>query len=350
MKWLNIDRPLGSGNPYAPNAPCIWPAIIGAVGGIASAAIGSSMQSGFTKEQQKLQSRLNREEMNHSMALQRGQQEWLMNTQYGKSVSGMKNAGLNPATANGVSPATPSAGHPSTGSSGPSASMPSIDVTGAALDGLNIESLNEDIKAKQIDNKRKELLLKDEENASNQGYREEKQYLDPDTGEIIASSDRGDMKDQLDSWQSKNPNKTPTFQVVKHNRGKEQQRQQESEWNTQNFERESRVAAAQLDTAIKTGQLKEQDVMDAFIKLPANQRHTLEKLWREYDDNHDLAELQKELAKLQKQDIEATSFGSLVNTLKGDMGFGEKLFATLGWLVNKAAGNTHFSFGWSNKH
>lgn len=331
-------------NPYAPQKKCFWGAVIGAGISALGSLAGNSQQHTYTKEQQRLQSKLNREEMEHSMNLQKNQQEWLMNNQYAKNVSGMQNAGLNPATANGTTPSVPSGGSPSTGSVGPAfhGSDVGAAASNGALAGMQVQSLAEDVEAKQIDNRRKKLILKDEENSSKYGYRTEKTYKDPDTGDVIASGD-------LDKWMDSHPGKTPELVVTKHNRGQEQQRQQEREWAVQDFERESRTASAQLETAIKTGQMKDKDVMNAFMKLPADQRRTLQKLWREYDDNHDLAELQKELAKLQKQDIEASSFGSLVNTLKGDMGFAEKLFATLGFLANRFTQNTNFSFGWSNK-
>lgn len=343
MLRIQSNIPLGVPNLGTPfKCSAVGAALITAGAGLLGGFLGNSQQAGFTKEQQKLQSRLNREEMSHSMALQKNQQEWLMNRQYGANVSGMKNAGLNPATANGTTPSVPSGGTPSTGSVGPAFHGENLGAAAmqGAMTGLQIEGARADIEAKQIDNKRKKLLLKDEENASNYGYREEKSYLDPDTGSKI---------DDLDKWTTDHPGKTPELVVTKHNRGQEQQRQQEKEWNTQNFERDARAASAQLETAIKSGQLKEKDVMNAFIKLPADQRKTLQKMWREYDDNHDLAELQKDLAKLQKQDIENSSFGSLVNTLKGDLGFGEKLFATLGFLANRFTQNTSFSFGWSKK-
>ena len=205
MKWLNIDRPLGSGNPYAPNAPCIWPAIIGAVGGIASAAIGSAMQSGFTKEQQRLQSKLNREEQAYSMSLQRGQQEWLMNRQYGAAVSGMKNAGLNPAMEGGGSVgAAPAAGHPSSGASGPSAGMPNVDLLGAAKSLELMQAQKENIEA---DTRQKEA------NTSN---------IDADTvikrwqgsPQYIKLMENGMSADAAKSWASANLDDAQAFKSM----------------------------------------------------------------------------------------------------------------------------------------
>lgn len=314
---------------------------IGAVGSVLGGLVNSSIQSSNTKEQMRLQSKLNREEMAYSMGLQKDQQEWLMDNQYGKTVSGMKNAGLNPATANGVSPSVPSGGSPHSGSPGPSAGMPNIDLVSGALAGLQIQSLAKDVEAKEITNERNKITLKDEREAAKYGYRKRRYYVDPETGEPIAD---------LEEWFKQHPRQVPNQIIEEHNRGQEIQRQQENEWKTQDFERNARSASAYLKAAIASGQLKDKDVMDAFIKLPANERKTLSKIWREYDDSHDLAVFQKDIAKLQKKDIEASSFGSLVNSLKGNMGFGEKFLAVLGFIFNRLTNNTGLNFGFSRSH
>lgn len=119
------DVPLGlCANPYVPQKKFFWGSLIGSVVSGLFGLGGNAQQSVYTKEQQRLQSKLNREEQSHSMALQKGQQEWLNNTQYGAAVSGMKNAGLNPAMAGGGSVGAMSggsAGHPSSGAAGPAA-------------------------------------------------------------------------------------------------------------------------------------------------------------------------------------------------------------------------------------
>lgn len=317
---------------------------IAALAGIATnivSQVGNSLvQHASTRSNMKKQHELNEDEMAYSQQLQRSQQEWLMNNLYGKTVSGMKNAGLNPATANGVSPAVPSGGSTSTGPSGPAAGMPNFDLSGGALTSMQIDSMKADIESKEIDNARKKLLLKDEANASEFGYREEGFYRDPFTGDSI---------DDVTQWKKDHPGLLPEFGTIIHNRGHEQQRQQENEWKTKDFERNARAASAKLEIAIKSGQLKDEKVMKAFVELPANERKTLTKLWREYDDNHDLSQFQKEAADLQNKDFKATSFGSLVDNLKGDLGFGEKLFAFLGWVFNRATQNTNFSFGFRKK-
>lgn len=134
------------GTPFKCN-PLIGAAAVGAGINLLGGLFGGSQQSAFTKEQQRLQSKLNREEMALSAGIERGNAEWLMNRQYQSQVSGMKNAGLNPATANGTTPATPSLGTPHSGASGPSASMPNLDLAGAAASVANLEQQNELLKA-----------------------------------------------------------------------------------------------------------------------------------------------------------------------------------------------------------
>lgn len=108
--------------------------------GLASGALSAHQQQVNTRENMLLQHALNKNEMNHSMQLQRSQQEWLMNNQYQKTVAGMKNAGLNPATANGTTPAVPSAGSPSSGGSGPAAGMPDFGLQNSIQAYLTAEN------------------------------------------------------------------------------------------------------------------------------------------------------------------------------------------------------------------
>lgn len=154
MKMMFLDS-FGLGHPYAPARKCAGFDPFSLAAPIANGVfgfLGAAQQNKYTKQQMKLQSRLNREEMVHSSALQKDQQEWMMNNMYGKNVSGMMNAGLNPATANGVSPATPSGGSPSSGSSGPSAGMPNFgDIGGSVRDALTFKA-DLDIKKAEKDN------------------------------------------------------------------------------------------------------------------------------------------------------------------------------------------------------
>ena len=120
MKYNVVNIDVCTFPAYRPKRKFFWGAVASGIAGLFGLA-GQENNSRITKEQMQLQHRMNKDEMNHSMQLQKNQQDWLMNTMYGKNVSGMKNAGLNPATANGVSPATPSGGSPSSGTSGPSA-------------------------------------------------------------------------------------------------------------------------------------------------------------------------------------------------------------------------------------
>lgn len=122
------------------------PSVVSGIANVFGGLFGSNKQGQETRENMRLQHKLNKEEMAYSSGLQRSQQEWLMNTQYGKTVAGMKNAGLNPAMANGTTPATPAAGSPSSGSSGPSAGMPDFNL-GASVDTY--------LRAKQVENETK---------------------------------------------------------------------------------------------------------------------------------------------------------------------------------------------------
>lgn len=147
MKY-NFNVPLGVPIYGTPKKHWLGSLIGGLVGGAFGMA-GNAQNHSYTKEQQKLQSKLNKEEMVTSQGMQNAQQDWLMNTQYGKMVSGMKNAGLNPATANGTSPATPSVGHGSSGGVGPAAHGEGLGaaVTQGALAGKQAEMTDA-----QIDN------------------------------------------------------------------------------------------------------------------------------------------------------------------------------------------------------
>ncbi len=146
MKYNVVNSDVCTFPAYRPKRKFFWGAVASGIAGLFGLA-GQENNSRITKEQMQLQHRLNKDEMNHSMQLQKNQQDWLMNTMYGKNVSGMKNAGLNPATANGVSPATPSGGSPSSGTSGPSATNSNLgsDMANAMLAG---ESMKKDLEVK----------------------------------------------------------------------------------------------------------------------------------------------------------------------------------------------------------
>lgn len=155
---MNYNVPLGSGlNPYEPKRHHILGSILGGLIGGAFGLAGNAQQAGYTKEQMRLQSKLNKDEMSHSAGLQRNQQEWMMNNMYGKMTSGMKNAGLNPATANGTTPATPAGVSLATGPSGPAAHGEGLGaaVTQGALAGKQVEMTDAQIENIEADTEKK---------------------------------------------------------------------------------------------------------------------------------------------------------------------------------------------------
>lgn len=116
MNYRVFNKPLGIGLPYAPNKPCIF-GLESLVGGVMNIA-GNAQQHAYNKELKQMQSRLNREEMADSMQMQKDYQNMVWDTGTSKQVSGMKNAGLNPAMSGGAAAGGASgsfAGHPTTG-------------------------------------------------------------------------------------------------------------------------------------------------------------------------------------------------------------------------------------------
>lgn len=142
-------------------------AVIGAAGsiagGIGSALIGNS----GTRQNMQLQAKLNKEQLSYQDALNRNYQNMLWSKQYQAQMSGMKNAGLNPALANGTSVGGATASNSlSAGPTGPSGAMPSIDPVSGAVSAMNAEKdmTIKDKQAELIDAQTKETLSRAEKN------------------------------------------------------------------------------------------------------------------------------------------------------------------------------------------
>lgn len=146
---LIFDKPLGIGNPYSPSQKCIWSTIIGAGASLLGNWLGNEQQAGYTKEQQKLQSKLNREEMEHSMNLQKNYQNMLWNQGAARQVNGMKNAGLNPAmvggTALGGASGSGGVAKPSSGASGPAGSPGTKLGSEAVASAMNVQQTQSNV-------------------------------------------------------------------------------------------------------------------------------------------------------------------------------------------------------------
>ena len=155
MIHIDFNRSLDS-LAYRPQFKCFDPligaAMIGVGGGLINGLFGSTSQAQQTKENMRMQHKYNINEMQQSMELQRNQQEFLMNSMYGKTASGMKSAGFNPATANGTTPSVPSVGSPSTGGTAPSAPMPDFGLDKLVSNGISLAQASEDLKTKRLNN------------------------------------------------------------------------------------------------------------------------------------------------------------------------------------------------------
>ena len=107
-------------------------AVIGAGAALGSSYLGNS----GTRSNMRLQAQLNKEQMKYQDELNRSYQKMLWNNQYSAQMTGMKNAGMNPAF-DGASPSMQASNSTGAGPSGPSAPTP--DLAGGAISAMNAE-------------------------------------------------------------------------------------------------------------------------------------------------------------------------------------------------------------------
>lgn len=141
--------------------------IISGLFGLASSSMNAANQYAqnaqnqrYTQENMKLQNKLNKDEKSFQDSLNRRYQDFIWNNQYGKSVGGMKAAGLNPAD-NGTSIGGMSASNNvSAGPSGPAAHGSMADLGGSFMQGVmarkEMEMLDAQKKNVEADTKNKE--------------------------------------------------------------------------------------------------------------------------------------------------------------------------------------------------
>ena len=325
MVHIDFNRPLDS-PAYRPQLKCIDPiiggALIGVGGGLLNGLFGSTSQSQQTAENMRRQHKYNINEMQQSMDLQRNQQEFLMNSMYGKTASGMKSAGFNPATANGVSPSVPSGGSPSTGGTAPSAPMPDFGLDKLVGTGISLAQASEDLKTKRLNN---DILKieRDRAKANELEHNTVRKYYDPDTGDEISD-------DKLEQWIKDHPGKLPsvdTFVDRTESRfGREKAKQEMDEWKTQSQERVTRREVANasrvradIEKKIDEGKLNDPAVMNALVKLPAQEYARIVQLIEKEG-------VEKAFLTLQKEDFANTKLSSVIEKIKDPkMSFTDKL-------------------------
>lgn len=115
--------------------------------GAAMGAVSSIFGNSGTRSNMRLQAQLNKEQMKYQDELNRSYQKMLWNNQYSAQMSGMKNAGMNPAF-DGASPSMQASNSTGAGPSGPSAPTP--DLVGSAVSAMNAEK-DMTLKDKQAD-------------------------------------------------------------------------------------------------------------------------------------------------------------------------------------------------------
>lgn len=301
-----------------------WPFLaaagIGAAGNLFGSMLGAGIQHDNAMEQ-----------MRYAMGLQNAQQEKLRNSQYNAMVSGMKNSGLNPATANGTTPVTPSAGSPSS-----NAGMPQMNLGDAALGAmstmLNLKSGMEDVKAKKLDNQLKALDVENAkaEQEENNTFR---RYTDPDTGEEISP-------ENVNSWSDAHPGKLLNIEVTKRKGGKGILRSELFKGEFKSKMRDFRQSIDNADTLavynelqrkINQGKLDHKDVMDALSKLPKAEYDQVIAATNELNKRADLEELQG-------KELDATQISTLMEKLQDKkMSAWDKFLATLAWTLGRFA-------------
>lgn len=212
---LYFDLPLGvpiMGTPFKFDLFGIGDIVSSIIGGMTTMA-SNAQNHRYTKEQMRLQDRLNKGQMEHSMGLQRGQQDYLMNTMYGKQVGAMKSAGLNPAgNSTGVAGmSAPSGGSPTSGASGPGFS--GHNIAEGLFAGANLLS---DLKVKQAQAKDLDASakLKDKQAENTEADTVIKQWQgSPRYRQLVED---GLSAKAAESWASAGLNQAKSFEAMKN--------------------------------------------------------------------------------------------------------------------------------------
>ena len=152
-----------------------------------------------------------------------------------------------------------------------------------------------------------------------------RKYYDPDTNVEIP-------EDKVDQWIKDHPGKVPNLDTfidrTESRYGREKAKQEMDEWQTQSQERVTRrdVAAAakkraEIEKKIDEDKLNDPAVMNALVKLPAQEYARIVQLIEKEG-------VEKAFLTLQKEDFENTKLSSVIEKIKDPkMSFTDKLMS-----------------------
>lgn len=319
----------------------VAPALISAAASLANTGINAYLQrstQNYTFEQQK-------QLMNMQQNINQSYQRFLWNNSAPQQIAALKRAGLNPAMgADGITADSLPAAQGSVSTAPmPNQGFDTNSLVNSLLLDKQIQSINQDIHSKDLDNQIKEIEV---ENAKGEqeGYNNDFSYRDPETEKPIPFED-------LEKWKQEHPGMLPELisSYRKGNKGRLSALSQKEEYTTLSRERKGREddvytkfaensykrAESGLQEKIANQKINDDAFLNAIRELPKQQLNELVQEIKnkglEYTYKQKLIEYQD----MSNKQFSETSLGRLIERLKDtDLSFGEKTLYTLTFIFN----------------